>query len=385
MYVGVKNKNYNDKLEKLHSIEEKILDHYGIVPTSENMNCFKCGAEKLGFFIAKNKNENDIENKRNYLKCKCWNCNFNGDILDIVKLIDIRFKNKKNTEIADLLLTDRFFKIKPPFSYNQETTNLKKSKMVKVIEIEDKKKDYIKFLNAAEGNFIKIINRDIDVPRVFNYIKNRGFKKEDFKYLRGYVGTEIQENEEHNPNLIFKCTDYTFTRRFLTERMDVKTRKLQRYQNSKSLLDSTHYCYLLEMVTLERIIRNNYRNIYICQGIFDALTVRVLLKNQCLAFASGGAVSNHNLIADRLKKVAKEVYFRTGKRLNLIPLYDTDTAGEKGQNNLAEALKNDYVRVFNNISKMVLKKGKDVNEELQKNRENLEYVLNYVDSKLKEL
>lgn len=384
MYVGVKNKNFNDKLEKLHDIEEKILDHYGIVPTSENMNCFKCGAEKLGFFIAKNKNENDIESKRNYLKCKCWSCNFVGDILDIVKLIDIRFKNKKNTEIVDLLLTDRFFKVKPPYFYNQET-NLKKSNMVKVIEIEDKKKDYIKFLNAAEGNFIKIINRDIDVPRVFNYIKNRGFQKEDFKYLRGYVGVEIQENEEHNPNLIFKSTDYTFTRRFLTERMDVKTRKLQRYQNSKSLLDSAHYCYLLEMVTLDRIIRNNYRNIYICEGIFDALSVRVLLKNQCLCFGTGGAVSNHNLIAERLKKVAKEVYFRTGKRLNLIPLFDTDIAGEKGQNNLAEVLKNDYVRVFNNISKMVLKKGKDLNEELQKNRENLEYVLNYVDNKLKEL
>ena len=384
MYVGVKNKNFNDKLEKLHSIEEKILDHYGIIPASENMNCFKCGAEKLGFFIAKNKSENDIENKRNYLKCKCWHCNFIGDILDIVKLIDIRFKNKKNTEIVDLLLGDRFFKVKPPYFYNQET-NLKKSKMVKVIETEDKKKDYIKFLNAAEGNFIKIINRDIEVPRVFNYIKNRGFKKEDFKYLRGYIGVEIQEMEEHNPNLIFKCTDYTFTRRFLTERMDVKTRKLQRYQNSKSLLDSAHYCYLLEMVTLDRIIRNNYRNIYICEGIFDALAVRVLLKNQCLCFASGGAVSNHSLIAERLKKVAKEVYFRTGKRLNLILLFDTDTAGEKGQNNMAEVLKSDYVRVFNNISRMLLKKGKDLNEELQKNRENLEYVLNYVDNKLKEL
>lgn len=384
MYVGVKNKNFNDKLEKLHSTEEKILDHYGIVPTSSGMNCFKCGAEKLGFFIAKNKNENDIESKRNYLKCKCWSCNFTGDILDIVKLIDIRFKNKKNTEIIDLLLTDRFFKVKPPYFYNQET-NLKKSKMVKVIETEDKKKDYIKFLNAAEGNFIKIINRDIDVPRVFNYIKNRGFQKEDFKYLRGYVGVEIQEREEHNPNLIFKSTDYTFTRRFLTERMDVKTRKLQRYQNSKSLLDSAHYCYLLEMVTLDRIIRNRFYNIFICEGIFDALSVRVLLKNQCLCFATGGAVSNHNLIAERLKKIAKEVYFRTGKRLNLIPLFDTDTAGEKGQNNLAEVLKNDYVRVFNSISKMILKSGKDVNEELQKNRENLEYVLNYVDSKLKEL
>ena len=384
MYVGVKNKNFNDKLEKLHSIEEKILDHYGIVPTSENMNCFKCGAEKLGFFIAKNKSENDIENKRNYLKCKCWHCNFIGDILDIVKLIDIRFKNKKNTEIVDLLLGDRFFKVKPPYFYNQET-NLKKSKMVKVIETEDKKKDYIKFLNAAEGNFIKIINRDIEVPRVFNYIKNRGFKKEDFKYLRGYVGVEIQENEEHNPNLIFKCTDYTFTRRFITERMDVKTRKLQRYQNSKSLSDVAHYCYLLEMVTEDRIIRNSFYNVFICEGIFDALTVRVLLKNQCLAFASGGAVSNHNLIAERLKKVAKEVYFKTGKRLNLIPLFDTDMVGEKGQNNLAEVLKNDYVRVFNSISKIILKSGKDVNEELQKNRENLEYVLNYVDNKLKEL
>lgn len=384
MYVGVKNKNFNDKLEKLHSIEEKILDHYGIVPTSENMNCFKCGVEKLGFFIAKNKNENDIENKRNYLKCKCWSCNFTGDILDIVKQIDIRFKNKKNTEIVDLLLTDRFFKVKPPYFYTQET-NLKKSKTVKVVEIEDKKKDYIKFLNAAEGNFIKIINRDIDVPRVFNYIKNRGFQKEDFKYLRGYLGVEIQEKEEHNPNLIFKCTDYTFTRRFLTERMDVKTKKLQRYQNSKSLLDSAHYCYLLEMVTLDRIIRNKFFNIYICEGILDALTVRVLCKNRCLAFSTGGAVSNHSLIAERLKKVAKEVYFKTGKRLNLIPLFDTDMAGEKGQNNLAEILKNDYVRVFNNISKMVLKEGKDVNEELQKNRENLEYVLNYVDSKLKEL
>ena len=385
MYVGVKNKNYNDKLEKLHSIEEKILDHYGIVPTSENMNCFKCGAEKLGFFIAKNKNENDIENKRNYLKCKCWNCNFTGDILDIVKLIDIRFKNKKNTEIADLLLTDRFFKIKPPFSYNQETTNLKKSKMVKVIEIEDKKKDYIKFLNAAEGNFIKIINRDIDVPRVFNYIKNRGFKKEDFKYLRGYVGTEIQENEEHNPNLIFKCTDYTFTRRFLTERMDVKTRKLQRYQNSKSLLDSTHYCYLLEMVTLERIIRNNYRNIYICEGIFDALTVRILFKNQCLCFATGGAGSNHNLIANKLKNIAKEVFLKTEKKLNIITLFDVDTVGEKGKDNLAELLKDDCIRVYKNFSKMILKNGKDINEELQINRSELENNLYIIDNNLKEL
>ena len=71
MYVGVKNKNYNIKLEKLHSIEEKILSHYGISPESDNLTCFKCGEEKLGFFIAENKNTDiNDKRKRGYLKCK---------------------------------------------------------------------------------------------------------------------------------------------------------------------------------------------------------------------------------------------------------------------------------------------------------------------------
>ena len=109
MYVGVKNKNYNTKLEKLHSIEEKILEHYGITPESDNLTCFKCGEEKLGFFIAENRNTDvNDKRKRGYLKCKCWNCSFIGDILDVVKLIDKRFTKKRNSEVIDLLLTEKF-------------------------------------------------------------------------------------------------------------------------------------------------------------------------------------------------------------------------------------------------------------------------------------
>jgi len=66
-----------------------------------------------------------------------------------------------------------------------------------------------------------------------------------------------------------------------------------------------------------------------------------MFKNQCLCFATGGAGSNHNLIADRLKKVAKEVFFKSGKKLNIVTLFDVDKAGEKGKENLTELLKDD--------------------------------------------
>ena len=155
--------------------------------------------------------------------------------------------------------------------------------------------------------------------------------------------------------------------------------------NSISVPKTEHYCYLLEMVTVNRIIKNNFYNIYICEGTFDTLTVRILFKNQCLCFATGGAGSNHNLIANKLKNIAKEVFLKTEKKLNIITLFDVDTVGEKGKDNLAELLKDDYIRVYKNFSKMILKNGKDINEELQINRNELENNLYIIDNNLKEL
>ena len=379
-FVGVKYNSFNQKLIEVHKQDEEILAKYGIAVDIEDDECFVCGAEKLNFFYSKT-NKEGVE--RGYLKCKCFSCNFTGDVLDIVKVVDPNLKNSKPGMIVEYLLSEEFKKRPNIIDTNKEYTGVKK------VRKKDKKEkpiiDYIKFINIWYGNLkIRLSERNEEIT---SYLYKRGFNKDDFKYMYGYLGLEDWTNEDtgkNYQNFIFPCSDYSFIRRLIKEYY-TKNAKLLRYMNSKSLEKTEHYCYLLEMVTVDRIIKNNFFNIYICEGTFDTLTLRILFKNQCLCFATGGAGSNHNLIADRLKKVAKEVYFRTGKRLNLIPLYDTDTAGEKGQNNLAEALKNDYVRVFNNISKMVLKKGKDVNEELQKNRENLEYVLNYVDSKLKEL
>lgn len=380
VFVGVKYNSFNQKLIELHKQDEEILAKYGIAVDIEDDECFNCGSEKLNFFYSKT-NKEGVE--RGYLKCKCFSCNFTGDVLDIVKVVDPNLKNSKPGAIVEYLLSEEFQKRPNIIDTNREYTGVKK------VRRKDKKEkpitDYIKYINMWYGNLkIRLIEKNEEIT---SYLYKRGFNKDDFKYMYGYLGLEDWTNEDtgkNYQNFIFPCSDYSFIRRLIKEYY-TKKGKLLRYMNSISVPKTEHYCYLLEMVTVNRIIKNNFYNIYICEGVFDTLTVRILFKNQCLCFATGGAGSNHNLIADRLKKVAKEVYFRTGKRLNLIPLFDTDMAGEKGQNNLVEILKNDYVKVFNSISKMALKNGKDINEELQKNRENLEYVLNFVDNKLKEL
>jgi len=50
-----------------------------------------------------------------------------------------------------------------------------------------------------------------------NYFLQRGFIEEDFKYLRGYVGIEHQKQEE-DFNIIFRCSDFSFIRRYVIPR-----------------------------------------------------------------------------------------------------------------------------------------------------------------------
>ena len=148
---------------------------------------------------------------------------------------------------------------------------------------------------------------------ITSYLYKRGFKQDDFKYMYGYLGLEDWTNEDtgkNYQNFIFPCSDYSFIRRLIKEYY-TKKGKLLRYMNSVSVPKTEHYCYLLEMVTVNRIIKNNFYNIYICEGVFDTLTVRILFKNQCLCFATAGAGSNHNLIANKLKNIAKEVLLYT--------------------------------------------------------------------------
>ena len=367
--VGVKYTNFNKKLELLHSKDIEILEKFGINHEIENEICFSCGAEKLNFFYSKNTNEKTIaEEKRGYLKCKCFNCNFNGDVIDIARVVEPSLKFKKTGEIVNFLLSKEFLERPNKIDTNREYTSIKK---VRKKEKNDKKfLTYYNVINTFIVNFKLHRTEEIE-----NYLYSRGFIKEDFKLMNGYVG--LEEWGEYR-NIIFPCSDYSFIRRLIKDyyaKEDTEKKKKIRYINSYNLEKTTHHCYLLEMIRSRRIIENNFFNIYVCEGVFDTLTVRVALKNQCLAFSSGGATSTQNLIASRIKEVAEEVFKKINKKLNIILMFDNDNAGEKGQEKLYNLLKDcEYINVYRNFVPMLLKEYKDINEAFTKNRN--EFILN---------
>ena len=363
-FVGVKFDNFNKKLIEVHKQDEEILAKYGIAVDIEDDECFNCGAEKLNFFYSKNINERtQVEEKRGYLKCKCFNCDFSGDIIDIARVVEPSLKFKKTGEIVNFLLSKEFLERPNKIDVNRQYTTIKKVR--KKQKNEKKILTYYNIINTFIVNFKLHRTEEIE-----NYLYSRGFIKEDFKLMNGYVG--LEEWGEYR-NIIFPCSDYSFIRRLIKDyyaKEDKEKKKKVRYINSYNLEKTTHHCYLLEMIRSRRIIENGFYNIYVCEGVFDTLTVRVALQNKCLTFSTGGAVSTQNLIANRIKEVAEEVFRKSSKKLNIILLFDNDNAGEKGQEKLYNLIKNcEYINVYKNFVPMLLKNYKDINEAFTKERE----------------
>lgn len=362
--VGVKYSNFNKKLELLHQKDIEILEKFGINHEIEDEICFSCGAEKLNFFYSKNTNERTLaEEKRGYLKCKCFNCNFTGDVIDIARVVEPSLKLKKTGEIVNFLLSKEFLERPNKIDVNRQYTTIKKVR--KKQKNEKKLITYYNIINTFIVNFKLHRTEEIN-----QYLYSRGFTDEDINYMKGYVG--LEEWGEYR-NIIFPCSDYSFIRRLIKDyyaKEDIEKKKKVRYINSYNLEKTTHHCYLLEMIRSRRIIENNFFNIYVCEGVFDTLTVRVALQNKCLSFSSGGATSTQNLIATRIKEVAEEVFRKTNKKLNIILMFDNDNAGEKGQEKLYNLLKDcEYINVYKNFVPMLLKNYKDINEAFTKERE----------------
>lgn len=362
--VGVKYTNFNKKLELLHQKDIEILEKFGINHEIEDEICFNCGAEKLNFFYSKNVNERtQAEEKRGYLKCKCFNCNFTGDVIDIARKLDPFLKNKRNGEIIDFLLSKEFLERPNKIDVNRQYTTIKKVR--KKQKNEKKILTYYNIINTFIVNFKLHRTEEIN-----QYLYSRGFTDEDIKYMKGYVG--LEEWGEYR-NIIFPCSDYSFIRRLIKDyyaKEDTEKKKKVRYINSYNLEKTTHHCYLLEMIRSRRIIENGFYNIYVCEGVFDTLTVRVALQNKSLAFSTGGAVSTQDLIANRIKEVAEEVFRKTNKKLNIVLLFDNDQVGEKGQEKLYNLIKDcEYINVYKNFVSMLLKEYKDINEAFTKDRE----------------
>lgn len=376
--VGVKYTNFNKKLELLHSKDIEILEKFGINHEIEDEICFNCGAEKLNFFYSKNINERTLaEEKRGYLKCKCFNCNFTGDVIDIARVVEPSLKYKKTGEIVDFLLSKEFLERPNKIDNNRQYSTIKKVR--KKQKNEKKILTYYNIINTFIVNFKLHRTEEIN-----QYLYSRGFTDEDISYMKGYVG--LEEWGEYR-NIIFPCSDYSFIRRLIKDyyaKEDIEKKKKVRYINSYNLEKTTHHCYLLEMLRSRRIIENSFYNIYVCEGVFDTLTVRVALQNKCLSFSSGGATSTQDLIANRIKEVAKEVYTKTNKKLNIILLFDNDNAGEKGQEKLYNLIKGyEYINVYKNFVPLLLKNSKDINEAFTKDRETFITNLEIIDKNLR--
>ena len=376
--VGVKYTNFNKKLELLHSKDIEILEKFGINHEIEDEICFSCGAEKLNFFYSKNVNERTLaEEKRGYLKCKCFNCNFTGDVIDIARVVEPSLKLKKTGEIVNFLLSKEFLERPNKIDVNRQYSTIKKVR--KKQKNEKKILTYYNIINTFIVNFKLHRTEEIE-----NYLYSRGFIKEDFKLMNGYVG--LEEWGEYR-NIIFPCSDYSFIRRLIKDyyaKEDTEKKKKVRYINSYNLEKTTHHCYLLEMIRSRRIIENNFFNIYVCEGVFDTLTVRVALQNKCLTFSSGGATSTQDLIANRIKEVAEEVFRKTSKKLNIILLFDNDQVGEKGQEKLYNLIKDcEYINVYKNFVPLLLKNSKDINEAFTKDRETFITNLQIIDKNLR--
>lgn len=366
MYKGRYYKEFEDKLKLFNSMGDKILQHYNITPAKNGMECFHCGSEKMGFYK---------EEKTNFLRCKCWTCGFDGDVLDIIKKIDFRFTKKKNKEVLDLVLTDKFFTIKPPYIYTFIPSEKQELDINTTVIENNSSKNYINFYKYCNSNFTNIKEEEKQ------YFFSRGFTEEDLKYFKNYVGIEHQKNS-NDYNIIFRCTDYSFIRRLVTPLKQYKKDKELRYQNSQNLNSVLgNYCYLLDTFTETKLL-DTKGIFYITEGVFDCLTIKVALKNNCLVFTTGGAQNNHKRIADLINNTGEIFLMKYKKKLTAVLLFDNDPAGEKGAEEIEKLINKDYTRVSTNLSKLVYQNSKDLNEELQKNREKLIKNLNIVNNNL---
>lgn len=342
---NIKSFSFKEKLEKVHTLEEKIFNFYGV--DIENFYCPHCNSRKMKPFKS---------NQGDYHKIKCYGCNTNLDVLDIAKLMDTNLKNASAGAIVDYLLE---------IDYSNVTiaSPIPVSKNKKILP-----DDYDEFIADSLNNF----NNAVDTKNAdeLEYLYNRGYTHQDLQSFKNLLGLDKDNN------IIFICSYYSYIIRYIKPWLD-KNNKEVRYRNSEKLDKTEHYCFQFELVREENIIKSNY-NIFIFEGVFDALTFKLVTKNKFLTFATGGATNNHSLIADRINDIAG----RLNHKINVFILFDNDETGEYNANLLADLFNKNYINVYSNMSKFLFKNSKDISDEFKNNREELQERINCLINKI---
>lgn len=342
---NIKSFSFKEKLEKVHSLEEKIFNFYGV--DIDNFYCPHCISKRMKPFKS---------NRGDYHKLKCYGCSSNLDILDIAKLLDSNLKNASAGAIVDYLLE---------IDYSNVTiaSPIPVSKNKKILP-----DDYDEFIADSLNKF----NNAVDTKNAdeLEYLYNRGYTHQDLQSFKNLLGLDKDNN------IIFICSYYSYIIRYIKPWLD-KNNKEVRYRNSEKLDKTEHYCFQFELVREENIIKSNY-NIFIFEGVFDALTFKLVTKNKFLTFATGGATNNHSLIADKINDIAS----RLNHKVNVFIIFDNDETGEYNATLLAELFNKSYINVYSNMSKFLFKNSKDISDEFKNNRAELQERINCLINKI---
>lgn len=342
---NIKSLNFKEKLEKVHQLEEKIFNFYGV--DIYNFYCPHCNSRKMKPFKS---------NQGDYHKIKCYGCNTNLDVLDIAKLMDTNLKNASAGAIVDYLLE---------IDYSNVTIA---SPIIETKKINSLIDDYDEFIADTLNKF----NNAVDTKNAneLEYLYSRGYTLKDLNFFKNLLGLDKDNN------IIFICSYYSYIIRYIKPWLD-KSNKEVRYRNSEKLDKTEHYCFQFELVREENIIKSNF-NIFIFEGVFDALTFKLLTKNNFLVFATGGATNNHSLIADRINKIAGVL----NHKVNVFILFDNDETGEYNASLLADLFNKNYINVYKDMSKFLFKNSKDISDEFKNNREELQQRINCLINKI---
>ena len=344
---NIKSLAFKDKLEKIHQLEDKIFNYYGV--DINNFYCPQCNDKRLKPFKSK------IDS---HIKLKCYGCSSTLDIIDLVKEIDSNLKNLTAGKVVDYLLSLNYSNIESASSVEQ----------IKKTKLDPSLKDFDEFIGDSLNKFNRAV--DTNNNNELEYLYSRGYTHKDLELLKNFIGLDEQNN------IVFPCTIESYILRLLKPWHDKKGKEI-RYKNSVRLEKTRHYCYLLDTVNIDNIIKNNY-NIFLFEGVFDTITFRILCKNKCLAFATGGADSNHDLIANKINDIASQLNYK----INIFILFDNDEAGEHNTSLLAELFYKNYINVYTKISKFLFKNSKDISEEFKNNRMELETRIEYLLNKI---
>lgn len=378
----MKNKFFEDK-EKILEYQYNIFNFLGydldnLIENREYIDCpdADCSGEKAGFFLSK---EYDYY-------CKCNKCQRTFDVIDF-------FKEKK--DLKDL----RKGEVLPILFKFIENNNIPKDEVEKLkndVVPEEEEKESIK--NLKNGNYLDYyFSCRENLKEDFSYMKKRGFIEEEKEeiYKLG-IGLDKKEN-----SIIFPITSGSYIKRYIKPIKKSDDEKEIRYRNSKKLNKEDHFCFNLNK------LENYDKNIvFLCEGVMDALTLQIINKDY-LTISSGGANAKTKVL-EKFEDVMK----KNDKKMIVLLALDNDTAGDIGTSNFKkdlEEIKN--IKIFDVREKLINKnifsekakkerrrrkygtcvqdhfyfienngeeKGsnenfcyKDINEKLQKDRENL--------------